>query len=125
MAAAQEERFSRKKADSGIPQMAINYCLREGDVGKHGIDLVVFYDKPLTKFVRLMSTYSQVAPRGLKSFLMAIPAWLRDKAWIPLEIERCLLMLGYDPPKKFELTEHHISHAASAFFRHRTRKRRC
>ena len=116
LAAAQEERFSRVKGDARIPRAAIDYCLGEGKVGRNEIDVVVFYDKPITKFARLMTTYSQVAPRGFKSFMMAIPAWIREKAWIPLQIERCLHELGYARPKQFRFTEHHHAHAASAFF---------
>jgi carbamoyltransferase len=115
VAAAQEERFTRKKGDASLPRHAMLYCLGEGGVGKDQIDAVVFYDKPLTKFVRLLTTYVHVAPRGLKSFLMAVPAWLRDKAWAPLHIERFLLQAGYGRPREFHFTEHHVSHAASAF----------
>ncbi|NOY43282.1 MAG: carbamoyltransferase [Planctomycetes bacterium] len=116
IAAAQEERFSRRKGDARLPRHAIGYCLEAGEVGKSDLDLVVFYDKPLTKLTRLLSTYTQVAPRGLKSFLMAIPVWLKEKGWVAYEIERHLAGLGYDRPKDFQLAEHHHSHAASAFF---------
>ena len=82
-AAAQEERFTRRKHDSGFPVNAVKYCLAEGNVPKDGIDAVVFYDKPLTKFGRIAKTYFSVAPRGLKPFLMAMPLWLQEKLWIP------------------------------------------
>jgi carbamoyltransferase len=116
VAAAQEERFSRKKGDAGLPYHSIGYCLEEGRVPRDGIDIVAFYDKPLTKLTRLMTTYSQVAPSGLRSFLMAVPVWLKEKGWVPYTIERYLKRLGYKPPKDFHLAEHHHSHAASAFF---------
>lgn len=116
VAAAQEERFTRKKGDASLPLNAMRYCLQAGNVAPDEIHRVVFYDKPITKFTRLLTTYSQVAPRGLKSFLMAVPLWLREKAWVPLHIERALKNLGYDSPRDFHFTEHHHAHAASAFF---------
>lgn len=116
VAAAQEERFTRKKGDAGIPHHSIAYCLEAGDVPPDGIDLVAFYDKPLSKLTRLMTTYTQVAPRGLKSFLMAVPVWLKEKGWATYTIEKYLKRLGYHTPKDFHLAEHHHSHAASAFF---------
>jgi carbamoyltransferase len=116
IAAAQEERFSRKKHDAGVPVYAMGYCLAEGKVGPGDIDMVVFYDKPITKLTRLLTTYMAVAPRGLKSFLMAVPVWLKDKAWVGAQIERSLKSLGYKAPKEFLFAEHHYSHAASAFF---------
>src|SRR5439155_17352780 len=79
VAAAQEERFSRKKQDARFPRHAIEYCLREGGVGLDAVDHVVFYDKPFLKFERLLETYLAFAPRGLRSFSMAIPVWLREK----------------------------------------------
>jgi carbamoyltransferase len=115
IAAAQEERFTRKKHDSGIPTHAAAYCLREGKVGKDGLDLVMFYDKPITKFTRLLTSYSEVAPGGLLPFLKAVPVWLKDKAWVAYQIESALQGIGYRPAK-IEFSEHHISHAASAFF---------
>ena len=116
LAAAQEERFTRRKGDARLPKHAIHYCLSEGNVKAGGIDAVVFYDKPLSKLSRLLSTYSQVAPVGLSSFLLAIPKWLTDKAWIALHIERFLISSGYGRPRRFRFAEHHFSHAASAFF---------
>ena len=116
IAAAQEERFTRKKGDAGLPYHAIRYCLDEGAVGENEIDIVVFYDKPLTKFTRLLTTYAQVAPRGFRSYFMALPVWLKEKAWASLLIERCLQQSGYGVPRKFLFSEHHQSHAASAFF---------
>ena len=115
-AAAQEERFTRKKHDPGFPLQAIRYCLAEGGVAKDQVDAVVFYDKPLTKFSRILKTYFSVAPRGLASFLMATPIWLREKLWIPSEIESCLDKAGAGSPGRILFTEHHEAHAASAFF---------
>ncbi len=116
VAAAQEERFTRVKHDSRIPYNAIRYCLTEGSVGPAEIDIVVFYDKPLTKMVRLLTTYAEVAPLGLRTFVMAIPAWIKEKAWVPYKIESYLHKIGYRPPRRFFFTEHHQSHAAGAFF---------
>jgi carbamoyltransferase len=111
VAAAQEERFSRKKHDSGFPSQAIEYCLNEGGIDASGLTAVVFYDKPLLKFERILETYLAYAPRGLRSFLMAMPLWLKEKLWIPSLIRE---ELGYDGPLLF--TEHHEAHSASAFF---------
>ncbi|MEZ4469636.1 MAG: carbamoyltransferase [bacterium] len=116
VAAAQEERFSRVKGDARIPHHAIAYVLAEAGVKKGEIDRVVFMDKPLTKLTRLMSTYGAVAPRGLKSFLMAMPAWLKEKGQAPYLIERYLKRLGMGLPRDFQITEHHQAHAASAFY---------
>src|ERR1700674_971460 len=79
IAAAQEERFSRKKHDPGFPRAAVEFCLEEAGCGLAGLDAVVFYDKPFLKFERLLQTYVAFAPRGLRSFQMAIPLWLREK----------------------------------------------
>jgi carbamoyltransferase len=116
IAASQEERFSRKKHDERLPVGAMTWCLEEGNVGPDELDAVVFFDKPVTKLTRLLETYSQVAPRGLKSFMMGVPAWLKDKGWVGLQIEKHLKRTGYRTPKKFYFPEHHQSHAASAFF---------
>lgn len=116
MAAVQEERFTRKKHDAALPRNAIAWCLEAGAVEPDGIDALVFYDKPLTKFERLLATYAAVAPRGLRSFVMGVPAWLRDKAWVGYQLERTLGELGYRRPRKVFFPEHHLSHAASAFY---------
>ena len=116
LAAAQEERFSRKKHDARIPRHAIAWCLEECGVRPGELDVLAFYEKPLTKFTRLLSTYSQIAPRGLKPFMMGVPAWLRDKGWVGFQIERVLKQLGHGRPRKILFPEHHISHAASAFY---------
>jgi carbamoyltransferase len=116
VAAAQEERFTRKKHDFNFPRRAMRYCLREGGVGANEIDVVVFYDKPITKFMRLASTYFRVAPGGFSSFQKAMSLWMRQKLWIPYEIEREVKAAGYRMPSDLYFTEHHESHAASAFF---------
>jgi carbamoyltransferase len=116
VAAAQEERFTRKKQDAGIPRNAIAWCLREGGVGRGQLDALVFYDKPVTKLTRLLTTYAATAPRGLRSFLMGVPAWIQDKAWVGPQLERLLVDLGVGRPGRVLFPEHHLSHAASAFY---------
>ena len=116
VAAAQEERFTRKKHDAAFPEHAIAYCLQRGGVGAEGVDAVVYYDKPITTFVRLLKTYLRVGPKGIRSFSSAMPTWTREKLWIPYEIERGLHRIGSKMPKDLWFTEHHESHAASAFF---------
>ncbi|MDZ4200045.1 MAG: carbamoyltransferase [Kiritimatiellia bacterium] len=116
VAAAQEERFTRKKHDASFPVNAIRYCLAEGNVPRGALDAVAFYDKPITKFARIVETYFSVAPRGLESFLSAMPLWLKQKLWIPMEIEKALDALGQERMDNLYFPEHHESHAASAFF---------
>ena len=116
IAAAQEERFTRKKHDASYPSNAIAWCLHDAGVQPHELAAVVFYEKPLTTFVRLIRTYLKVGIKGFSSFREAIPLWMRQKLWIPMEIERGLKQLGYTPPKQIWFTEHHESHAASAFY---------
>lgn len=116
VAAAQEERFSRKKHDAGFPVKAVRYCLAEGRVGKGELDAVAFYDKPILKFARILETYFNVAPHGLESFLAAMPVWLKQKLWIPLEIEKALAAAGVEFNGTLFFPEHHESHAASAFY---------
>lgn len=111
VAAAQEERFTRKKHDADFPAQAIAYCLREGGVTAADLAAVVFYDKPLLKFERILETYLGSAPRGLRSFLMAMPLWLKEKLWIPSLIREALEYEGL-----LLFTEHHEAHAASAFY---------
>lgn len=113
VAAAQEERFTRLKHDHNFPVNAIEYCMREAGIGPENLDAVVFYDKPLLKFERLMESYLAYAPRGLRSFMMALPLWLNQKLFLPREIDRGLSN-RYEGPIYF--TTHHSSHAASAFF---------
>jgi carbamoyltransferase len=113
VAAAQEERFTRKKHDDAFPLHAIAYCLAEGGLQPEQLDYVGFYDKPLLKFERLLETYLAVAPRGFPSFLAAIPVWLKQKLWLRRELNRGLKR-AYR--KRYLFAEHHESHAASAFF---------
>src|SRR5262245_54471841 len=117
-AAAQEERFSRKKHDARFPRHAVEYCLREAGVGLDAVDHVVFYDKPFLKFERLLETYLAFAPRGLRSFSMAIPVWLREKLFQKSLLKRELKRFApdFDWEKRLLFAEHHQSHAASAFF---------
>jgi carbamoyltransferase len=116
VAAAQEERFTRKKHDEDFPTNAVRYCLAEGGVGKGELDGVVFYDKPLLKFHRILETYLAVAPKGLRSAMMALPLWLRERLWIPPRILDALEECGVGEPKQIYFTEHHEAHAASAFY---------
>ncbi len=113
VAAAQEERFTRIKHDHHFPQHAVDYCLQEAGITPEHIDAVVFYDKPLLKFERLLETYLAFAPQGLTSFMMAMPLWVRQKLFLPREIDKGLYD-RYDGPIYFTL--HHEAHAASAFF---------
>src|ERR1700752_1358588 len=117
VAAAQEERFTRKKHDPSFPKNAIRYCLDAGEVELDALDAVVFYDKPFLKFERLLETYVALAPRGFRSFKMAIPLWLKEKLF-----QKSLLT---DELKKFTpefdrskllFCERHLRHAASAFY---------
>jgi len=122
VAAAQEERFSRKKHDAGFPAHAIRYCLEEAGIDLENLDYVVFYDKPLIKFERLLETYLAFVPSGFKSFLASMPVWLKDKLFLKTTLKRELAALISDgegkesdlPPLLF--SAHHKSHAASAFF---------
>jgi carbamoyltransferase len=116
VAAAQEERFTRKKHDEGFPTNAVRYCLAEGGVRPGELDGVVFYDKPLLKFHRILETYLATAPKGLRSAVMALPVWLREKLWIPPQIQEALEACGVGEAKEIFFTEHHESHAASAFY---------
>src|ERR1700736_6387599 len=94
IAAAQEERFTRKKHDARFPRCAIEYCLHEAAIGLDGIDYIAFYDKPFLKFERLLETYLAFAPRGFRSFRMAMPLWLREKLFQKLLLQRELKRLG-------------------------------
>ncbi|MAG22841.1 MAG: hypothetical protein CMM09_02030 [Rhodospirillaceae bacterium] len=118
IAAAQEERFTRKKHDSRFPVCAIGYCLEEAGIGLDGVDFVVFYDKPFLKFERLLETYLAFAPRGFTSFRMAMPLWLREKLFQKDLLSRELKRFDpdYDWAGRLLFAEHHQSHAASAFF---------
>jgi carbamoyltransferase len=118
IAAAQEERFTRKKHDPGFPSNAISFCLEYGGVSLNELDAIVFYDKPLLKFERLLETYYAFAPRGIKSFLTAMPVWIKEKMFLKRLINEELVKLGYDKKKPVKLLfpEHHLSHAASAYY---------
>jgi carbamoyltransferase len=113
VAAAQEERFTRIKHDYRFPQRAINYCLAEAGIDPDDLDYVGFYDKPLTKFERLLETYLAFTPAGYRSFRQAMPLWLKQKLHLPREMSRGL---GGRYRGRFVFTDHHESHAASAFF---------
>lgn len=113
LAAAQEERFTRVKHDHRFPSRAVDYCLGEAGIKARDLDAVVFYDKPLLKFERLMETYLAFAPAGLRSFMLAMPLWLQQKLFMPREIDR---ELGGDYEGPIYFTSHHESHAASSFF---------
>ena len=116
IAAAQEERFTRKKHDSDFPLHAVRYCLAEGGIEPGQLDAVAFYDKPINKFARILETYVGVAPKGLQSFMMALPIWLKQKLWIPPAIEAALEKAGIRMPPEIFFPEHHESHAGSAFY---------
>jgi carbamoyltransferase len=112
IAAAQEERFTRKKHDHAFPQKAIDYCLKEAGLDPEQLDYVAFYDKPLLKFERLLETYVGYAPVGFRSFRKAMPLWLKEKLWLPRKMDHGL---GKKYRGRYVFTEHHESHAASAF----------
>ncbi len=111
LAAAQEERFTRKKHDQSFPSNAIKYCLKEANIKATDLKLIAFYDKPFLKFERILETYLSYAPKGIKSFLKAIPIWINKKLWIKELIKDELKFSG-----KILFPEHHASHAASAFY---------
>src|SRR5436309_8473336 len=113
VAAAQEERFTRKKHDPGFPAHAIAYCLKEAGMSAGRLSYIAFYDKPLTKFERLLETYLAYAPAGFKSFRLAMPLWLKDKLHMRRMIRRGL---KGSTRARIVFTDHHESHAASAFF---------
>ena len=119
VAAAQEERFTRKKHDAAFPAKAIEYCLGEAGLTLSDIDYITFYDKPLVKFERLLETYLGYAPRGFRSFVMAIPIWLKEKLFLKVTLKRelaALSGLATDSLPALLFHEHHGAHAASAFF---------
>ncbi|MBT8099843.1 MAG: carbamoyltransferase [Gammaproteobacteria bacterium] len=119
VAAAQEERFSRKKHDASFPRHAIEYCLAESGLSLRQLDAIVFYDKPLLKFERLLETYLSYAPDGIRSFIAAMPIWLKEKLFLKDTLRRALAEIGECNRKelpKLLFSDHHKSHAASAFF---------
>lgn len=113
VAAAQEERFTRKKHDYNFPVNAVHYCLQEAGIDAGQLDHVVFYEKPLIRFERILETYFVYAPRGFKQFLMSIPMWLKQKLHLPREMDQAL---DFKYKGRYLFCEHHESHAASAFF---------
>jgi carbamoyltransferase len=118
IAAAQEERFTRKKHDPGFPTNAVKFCLQYGGVRIDQLDAIAFYDKPLLKFERLLETYYAFVPKGLSSFITAIPVWLKEKMFLKrLILEELEKIESFDPKKiKLLFPEHHLSHAASAYY---------
>jgi carbamoyltransferase len=120
VAAAQEERFTRKKHDASFPRNALQYCLDEGKLSLNDVDAVVFYDKPLVKFERLMETYLNYAPNGFRSFVAAMPVWLKEKLYLKTTLRQELSALAKCKTRqlrpKLLFAEHHHSHAASAFY---------
>ena len=119
IAAAQEERFTRKKHDSVFPLKSIMYCLSEGNIKVTDLDSIVFYDKPLIKFERLLETYLAYAPKGFRSFLVAMPIWLKEKLFLKSTIKKEFSKIAGCKEKelpKLLFAGHHQSHAASAFY---------
>ena len=118
VAAAQEERFTRKKHDESFPLNAIQYCLRYGGLKLSELDAVAFYDKPFLKFERLLTTYLATAPRGFQSFRLAFPLWIKEKLFQKQLILGALAKIDpdFEGEKKLLFSEHHLSHAASAYY---------
>ncbi len=121
VAAAQEERFTRKKHYAGFPEESIRYCLKEGGISLADLHYIAFYDKPLVKFERLLETYLAFAPRGMRSFVHAMPVWLKEKLFLKSLLQKALTALAGSSTEKASLPplvfgEHHESHAASAFY---------
>ena len=116
--AAQEERFSSRKKDARFPRHAVSYCLEREGVGLEAIDYVVFYDKPFLKFERLLETYLAFAPHGPRSFAMALPLWIREKLFQRKLLRNALSSFGpgFDFEGRLLFAEHHLSHAASAYY---------
>lgn len=116
VAAAQEERFTRVKGDAAFPVHAIEYCLRHGQIGVDGLDLVVYYEKPITSFTRMLKSFTAVGLRGVPTFPRALESALGSKLWVSYEVDRCLRDLGIERQGKVVFAEHHQSHAGAAFF---------
>jgi len=119
VAAAQEERFTRKKHDPSFPENAVRYCLQEAGLAINDLDGVVYYDKPLIKFERLLETYLSYAPRGFRSFVMAMPVWLKEKLYLKQVLKKELAAIAgckVNELPRLLFTEHHQAHAASAFY---------
>src|SRR3990172_3721561 len=111
IAAAQEERFTRKKHDFSFPINSISYCLKQGGITPRGVDFIGFYDKPFIKFERILMTYLNYAPLGIRSFIKSITLWIKQKIWI-----KDIIYKELNCDSKIIFPEHHESHAASAFF---------
>ena len=120
VAAAQEERFTRKKHDAGFPFHALEFCLQEGGISLHDVTYIVFYDKPFIKFERLLETYLTYVPQGLRSFLTAIPVWIKEKLFFRSLLDKSIRQVGNlgknEPVPPLLFGEHHESHSAAAFF---------
>src|SRR5215470_358120 len=118
VAAAQEERFTRKKFDASFPHRAVEYCLEAARCSLKNVDIITFYEKPFLKFERLIETYLAFAPRGFQSFAMAMPIWIKEKLFQKRMLSRMLCELDpkFEPKFKLRFSEHHFSHAASAFY---------
>ena len=117
--AAQEERFTQKKHDAGFPRRAIEFCLGESGTTLNDVDYLVFYDKPIVKFDRLVETYLAYAPKGIRSFLMSMPLWLKEKLYLKATLKKEFAELAdckQNELPELMFSEHHRSHAASAFF---------
>lgn len=115
VAASEEERFSRLKHDPSLPRRSVEFCLDAAGLGPGGLDLVVFYDKPLTTYERILATHAKVGVRGFPTLSRAVATWSRSKLWVGARIENLLEELGH-PRTKIAYSEHHLSHAASAFY---------
>ena len=119
VAAAQEERFTRKKHDASFPAGAAQYCLAEAGIALQDLDHIVFYDKPLVKFERLLETYLSYAPNGIRSFLAAMPIWLKEKLFLKTTLKKEFAALGNCKPaevSKIMFAEHHQSHGSDEIF---------
>lgn len=116
VAAASEERFTRLKNDPSLPVNAIEYCLSQGDVPADGVDMVAYYEKPLTSFVRVLKTFTAIGPKGFRTFPRAMDEALRNKLWVSYELDRALIRMGFQRPRETVFAEHHMSHAAAAFY---------
>jgi len=116
VAAAQQERFSRVRHDADFPLDAVAYCLDAGGVGRDDIDVTVYYEKPISSFMRVLKTFTAIGPKGLRTFPSAMDEMLRHKLWIGYDIEKSLRSLGYARPGEMLYAEHHVSHAAAAFY---------
>ena len=122
IAAAQEERFSRKKHDSSFPTRAIDYCLKSQNIFIEDLNQIIYYEKPLLTFERLLETYLEVSPRGIRSFIVAMQVWVKEKLFLKNNLKKNILKLnnfGSNNKSKIPqllFSEHHLSHAASAFY---------